>query len=80
MTRILKVNSFRFSDKRFPQTHGITMETEMAIAFAVIFVVYTARFHTAQELATTGFSRPFQNFQMAVKDGIKDGLALVLCE
>ena len=38
MRLILKENSFQFNGKHYLQTHGITMGTKMAVAFAVIFV------------------------------------------
>ena len=38
MKLILKENSFHFNGKHFLQTHGIAMDTKMAVAFSVIFM------------------------------------------
>ena len=40
MRLILKENSFKFNDEHFLQTHGIAMDTKMAVAFAVIFLAH----------------------------------------
>ena len=45
---ILKENSFQFNRQQYLQTHGTTMGTKMAVAFANIFMASTC--HTSQWL------------------------------
>ena len=43
MKLILKENLFHFNGKHFLQTHGIAMDTKMAVAFSVIFMAHVEK-------------------------------------
>ena len=43
MRVILTENWFKFADKHYLQTHGITMATKIAVAFSVIFMAHVEK-------------------------------------
>jgi len=57
MRLILKENSFQFNGKHYLQTHGIAMDTKMAVAFPVIFMAHIEK----QLLAASPFKPTLRN-------------------